>query len=150
MTKKQRQRKKRAALVKAGLAGRRGARKSVTMAVVERVGIRISKGLPLDYALALEDQDISVDAFHKALAREPKLSTHLNRFKAKFIEESVIRLSEGEMADLKWLLVRRHPDIFAMPSEKAEAPNADKVADGLQDLLNRSSELARLKAGLGS
>ena len=146
MTKKERQKKKRAELVKAGLAGKRGPKRSVTMAVVERVGIRISKGIPLDFALALEDEDISVTTFQKALETEPKLSTHLTRFKAKFIEIAVTKLSEGEMADLKWLLVRRHPDIFAMPSEKAESKDSgEKVADGLQELLNRSRELARLQ-----
>lgn len=145
MTKKERQKKKRAELVKAGLAGKRGAKKGVTMALVERIGLRVSKGIPIDYALALEDGDVSPDAFQKALQREPKLSAHFAKFKAVFVAEACERLSAGEMADLKWLLVRRHPDIFAMPSEKAEASIGDKVADGLQEILNRSREMARLQ-----
>lgn len=137
---------RRAKLRAAGLAKARGPEPSVTLAVVERVGNRMALGLPLDYALALEDSIITVDCFHKALQRDEKLSTHLTRFKAKFIEASCARLAISETADLRWLLLRRHPDIFAMPSEKAEAKDSgDKVADGLQQLLNRSSELARLK-----
>lgn len=137
---------RRAKLRAAGLAKARGPESRVTLAVVERIGQRMSIGLPLDYALALEETDISEDCFHKALQRDEKLSTHLKRFKAKFIAEACTRLTVAETADLRWLLVRRHPDIFAMPSEKAEAKgNGNNVADGLQDLLNRAKELARLK-----
>lgn len=145
MNKEEMRKKKRALLVKKGLAGKRGAVGVVTMAMVERVGTRVSKGLPITYALALEDADVTLDAFHKALERNPKLSTHLARYKAKFIELAVEKLTNGEMADLKWLLVRRHPDIFAMPSEREAKPEgaADTVVAGMQELINRSRELAK-------
>ena len=137
---------RRAKLRALGKAGARGAEPSVTLEVVERIGQRMAIGLPLDYALALEEADISEDCFHKALQRDAKLSTHLKRFKAKFIAEACTRLTISETSDLRWLLLRRHPDIFAMPSERAEASgNGNQVADGLQDLLNRAKELARLK-----
>jgi hypothetical protein len=139
---------RRARLRAQGLAKARGPEPVVTLAVVERIGQRMAIGLPLDYALALEDADISEDCFHKALQRDTKLSTHLKRYKAKFIAEACTRLTISETADLRWLLLRRHPDIFAMPSEKAEEKGkGDAVADGLQELLNRSRELARLKGG---
>ena len=145
MTKKQRQKKIRADLVAKGLAGKRGPKRSVTFPVVERVGQRMALGLPLDYSLALEDAEISVDTWHKALQAEPKLSTHLLRFKAQFMQGALTTLTTGEAADLKWVLLRRHSDLFAMPSERGDTPAGDKVADGLQELLNRSRELARLK-----
>lgn len=149
-TKKERRkvavRRKRASKVAAGLAKARGPEPSVTLAVVERVGNRMALGLPLEYALALEDGIITVDCFHKALQRDEKLSTHLTRFKAKFIEASCARLAISETSDLRWLLLRRHPDIFAMPSEKAEVKTSgNAVADGLQKVLNRAKEYARLK-----
>jgi hypothetical protein len=137
---------RRAKLRAAGLAKARGAEPTVTKAVVERIGQRMSIGLPLDYALALEETDISEDCFHKALQRDEKLSTHLKRFKAKFIAEACTRLTISETADLRWLLVRRHPEIFAMPSEKAEEKSrGDAVVDGLQEVVNRAREYARLK-----
>lgn len=137
---------RRARKVAAGLAGKRGPERSVTLEVVERVGRRMGLGLPLDYALALEDEPITPDCFHKALQADAKLSTHLTRHKAKFIEAACERLSISETSDLRWILLRRHPDIFAMPSEKAEDKgNGNTVADGLQELLNRAKELARLK-----
>jgi hypothetical protein len=142
---------RRARMVAQRLAGKRGPEPSVTLAVVERVGNRMALGLPLDYALALEDGIITVDCFHKALQRDEKLSTHLTRFKAKFIEASCARLAISETSDLRWLLLRRHPDIFAMPSERAEAKDAgDKVADGLQEVLNRAKEYARLQREEGN
>lgn len=137
---------RRAKLRAQGLAKARGPEPSVTLAVVERIGQRMAIGLPLDYALALEEADITEDCFHKALQADAKLSTHLKRFKAKFIAEACTRLTISETSDLRWILLRRHPDIFAMPSEKAEAKDSgNNVADGLQDLLNRAKELARMK-----
>lgn len=138
---------RRAKLRAQGKAGARGPEPTVTLEVVARIGERMAIGLPLDYALALEEADISVDCFHKALQRDEKLSTHLKRFKAKFIAEACTRLTISETSDLRWLLLRRHPDIFAMPSEKAEANNSsgNQVADGLQAVLNQAKEYARLK-----
>lgn len=142
---------RRARLRAAGLAKARGPEPSVTMEVVERVGKRMALGLPLDYSLALETGEISVDCFHKALQSNDKLSTHLKRFKAQFIEGALTTLSSGDSADLKWLLLRRHPDIFAMPSEKAEATGSgNQVADGLQEVLNRAKEYARLQREEGN
>lgn len=136
---------RRAQLVAAGLAKARGPEPMVTMDVVGRVGKRMALGLPLDYSLALEKSIISVDCFHKALQRDAKLSTHLTRFKAEFIEGALTTLSSGDSADLKWLLLRRHPDIFAMPSERAES-SGNTVADGLQELVNQARKYAQLKA----
>ena len=137
---------RRAKLLAAGLAKARGPEPSVTLAVVERVGKRMALGLPLDYSLALEAGEITVDCFHKALQADVKLSTHLTRYKAQFIEGALTTLSTGDSADLKWLLLRRHPDIFAMPSERAEETSkGNAVADGLQQLVNQAKELARLK-----
>jgi hypothetical protein len=137
---------RRARMRKAGRAGARGPEPTVTMAVVERIGQRMAIGLPLDYALALEKVDISEDCFHKALQRDTKLSTHLKRWKAKFIAAACETLTTSETSDLRWILLRRHPDIFAMPSEKAEdRAKGDMVVDGLQQVVNRAREYARLK-----
>jgi len=138
---------RRARKVLAGLAGHRGPERSVTLEVVERVGKRVAIGMPIEYALALETHMITVDCFHKALQTDTKLSTHLAKFKAEYLERVLTKLAESDdLSHPRWLLPRRFPDIFALASEKAEAArDGEKVADGLQDLLNRSRELARLQ-----
>lgn len=138
---------RRARQVAAGLAGKRGPERSVTLEVVERVGKRMAIGMPLGYALALEKQMITEDCFHKALQADAKLSTHLNRFKAEYLERVLTKLAESDdLSHPRWLLPRRFPDIFALESERAESKTSgNAVADGLQEVLNRAKEYARLK-----
>lgn len=107
-----------------GLAGRRGPERSVTLAVVGRVGGRMARGLTLELALALEMNEIRVATWQKALQRDAKLSTHNLRFQAMFIETACKRLiASDDLADLKWLLTRRYPEQFGLPSERARIKN---------------------------
>lgn len=106
-------RKARALSVAIGTAGRRGPEPKVTLAVVDRVAQRVGKGLTLEMALALEPTGISEDLFRKALQKDVKLSSHMARGKAEFVDKFIdaIMISD-DLQHMKWLVTRRHPDLF--------------------------------------
>ena len=117
------------------------------MAVVGRVGRRVAEGMPLEYALALETREVKLDCWHKAIKADPKLSTHWLKFHAIYIGAACRQLREGDNSDVRWILTRRYPKLFALATEQAgtDEAAADTAAAGLQALLNRSRELIRLK-----
>jgi hypothetical protein len=128
-------------------AGRRGPERSVTPAVVKRVAARFALGVPLRYALVLEEPRITPGAFEKALQRDPKLSAHMHKAKAQFLFDSCKRLTaHPETANLRWLLTRRFPELFAEVAP-ARAANDDAATSVLAGILQSSREIARQQAG---
>lgn len=122
MNKETQRKRRRAAAIAEQRAGRRGPERSVTLDVVKRVGTRMATGLTLELALALEKTEIRVETWQRALQRDAKLFTHNMRFQALFMERVLSRLAASEdSADLKWLLTRCHPELFALPSERIAA-----------------------------
>jgi len=128
-------------------SGRRGPVRSVTPAVVKRVAARFALGVPLHYALVLEESGITPGAFENALQRDSKLSAHMHKAKAQFLFDSCKRLAaHPETTNLRWLLTRRFPELFA---EVAPAPavNNDAATTVLEGILQSSREIARQQAG---
>ena len=76
----------------------------------------MAMGLTLELALSLECKVIKVETWQRALQRDAKLFTHNKRFQAMFMDYACSRLAESKnLDDLKWLLVRTHPELFALP-----------------------------------
>jgi len=63
-------------------AGRRGPEGAITPALVKRIAHRFALGVPLQYAIVMEEAHITPKAFEKALQRNAKLSAHMTRAKA--------------------------------------------------------------------
>lgn len=149
MNKETQRKRRRAKAVAEQRAGRRGPERSVTLAVVKRVGTRMATGLSLELALALEKVEIRVETWQRALQRDAKLFTLNRRFQALFLERACTRLAtSGDSADLKWLLTRRYPELFALPTERARTncpPVAEAPAGCLNELLTRSREFLMLR-----
>jgi hypothetical protein len=124
MNKETQRKRRRAKAIAEHRAGRRGPERSVTLDVVERVGTLMAVGLTLELALALEEAEIRVETWQRALQRDAKLFTHYRYFQAVFMERVCLRLAASDdLADLKWLLTRCHPELFALPLERAQSHN---------------------------
>lgn len=113
--------------------------------MVKRVSNRVGRGLTLELALAAENKEgINLECWHKALQRHPDLSTHYAAGKGQFLDYATKRLAGGETADLRWLLERRHPDLFAKPSEQPSVHVSNHTTIQLpEELLERARELAK-------
>jgi len=86
------------------------------------VSDRVARGLTLALALAAEEQDkINVETWKKALQAHPEFSPRYEAGKGKFLEWATQRLAESkDLANLRWLLERRHADLFARPDLQLE------------------------------
>jgi hypothetical protein len=126
-----------------------GPKPSITLAVVKRVATRIGRGLTLNLALAAENKStINEETWKKALQAHPEFSPHYEAGKGKFLDWAMQRLAVSkELANLKWLLERRHPDLFARPAEVAVNVNNTTNISGLpDDVLERARVIARNQA----
>ena len=96
-----------------------GRPQQITLEVVQRVSERVGKGLTLVLALSLErNNHINADSWAKAIKRNPLFLPPYSAAKADFLERALQRLAESQdLANLRWLLERRHSDLFARPSD---------------------------------
>jgi hypothetical protein len=120
-----------------------GRPQQVTLAVVKRVGKRFGQGMPLKDALALENNpQINPDSWHKAIQRSSEMSTLWDGVKADFLEKAITRLLESDdLANLRWLLERRFPELFARP-----APTTVNVSQSTSTIVGLPNDvLARLR-----
>jgi hypothetical protein len=128
---------------------RKGGRpQQITLAVVERVAKRFGHGMPLKDALALENNSqINPDSWHKALQRKPQFVHPFEAAKADFLEKALTRLSESEdLANLRWLLERRYPELFARPAQtqvNVNQTNQPTIVGLPNDILARVREYAK-------
>lgn len=126
-----------------------GPKPSITLPVVKRVSARIGRGLTLKLALAAECcATINEETWKKALQAHPEFSPHYEAGKGKFLDAAMLRLAQSkETADLKWLLERRHADLFARPAEVSVSVNNTTTVSGLpDDILQRAQIIARSEA----
>jgi hypothetical protein len=126
-----------------------GPKPSITLAVVKRVAARVGRGVPLEHALAAENKStINKETWKKALAAHAEFSPLYAAGKGKFLDSATKRLAESsESADLKWLLERRHPDLFARPAEVSVEVNNSTTITGLnEDVLEQARIVARSQA----
>lgn len=114
--------------------------------MVKRVSRRVGRGLTLELALAAEGKaKVNLETWKKALQSHPQFSPHYEAGKGKFLDRATQRLAEkGDNADLKWLLERRHPDLFARPDQQASVRVENHTTIQLPDeLIERARELAK-------
>jgi hypothetical protein len=99
----------------------------------------------------MEKEEIPLQTFHSAVKEGAKLHTRWLGEKGQFLLRACQKLAETKypLPDLRWLLTRRHPDVFAMPAERGEAKpgNAAAAQDGLQALLERAREWRKQTQG---
>lgn len=115
---------------------------SITLAVVRRVAARVGRGLTLELALAAEDCDqVNFENWHKTLQRHPELSTHYLAGKGQFLDRALERLAQSdELSHLRWLLERRHSDLFAKREPEVVVNNNLTLP---ADVLERARQLAK-------
>lgn len=126
-----------------------GPKPSITLAVVKRVAARIGRGVPLEHALAAENKStINKETWKKALQAHPEFSPHYDAGKGKFLDRATQRLARSkELANLKWLLERRFPDLFARPAEvSVEVNNTTHISGLADDVLEQARIIARAEA----
>lgn len=124
---------------------KRGRKRHVTLAVVQRVADRIAVGLTLELACEAEgDPVINVDSFHKALERHPEFVHPYHAAKADFLEWACERLVHShEMGNLRWFLERRYSDLFGKPADTTINVVQQQAIVGISDeVLARARELS--------
>jgi hypothetical protein len=96
-----------------------GPESKVTVELVHRVSERVAKGIPI--RVALQTEPVTFEAYKKHLQRHPELRAIQAAAKIKFLDVTIDMISSKNGPMLRWLLERRHADVFG--------PNADKTSD---------------------
>ena len=123
---------------------KRGRKAHITLEVVKRVSERVGIGLTLQLALAAEhDPCINCDSWEKAIKRNAEFVAPYAAAKADFLQKALSRLAEAQdLANLRWLLERRHSDLFARPSDTTI--NVSQSIVGIpDDVLAKAREYAK-------
>lgn len=131
---------------KSAKRGKPGPKPSITLAVVKRVSERFGKGVPLKYALAAEQNPkINLNSWHKALERDPELSTHMDFAKWEYLDWAMRRLEKSDKH--LWLLVeRRNSSDFAPPATvQFNVENKTTIAGLSEDILERARVICRAR-----
>jgi hypothetical protein len=86
---------------------------------VRSVCDRVSMGVPFRLALALEG--LSAEAYEAHVRRHPNLAALQDAADAAFVEDCIRRLLKAPdpSSNIRWLLERLHPQIFAERRENA-------------------------------
>ena len=106
---------------------------------------RVGRGLTLKLALAAENKlTVNEETWKKALAAHPEFSPHYEAGKGKFLDWATERLAKSsELQNIRWLLERRFPELFARPAEvSVNVENNVSVAIP-DDVVRRARELAK-------
>ncbi len=101
--------------------------------MVKRVSALVGKGLTLKLALSLEkDPCINPDSWEKAINSHPEFLAPYQAAKADFLSKSIDKLAAStDLANTRWLLERRHWDLFARQPEIAVTVNNElSLANG--------------------
>lgn len=124
-----------------------GPKPSITLQVVKRVSERVGSGLTLELALAAEQvATINIETWKKALKAHPEFSPLYEGAKGKFLESAVLRLAgSNELQNLRWLLERRHWDLFARPRDDGIGASATSGGPAAlpEDLVSRARQIAK-------
>jgi hypothetical protein len=93
---------------------------AITVALVERVSHCIAMGIPLDLALAGES--VTEEDYKEHLEQNPEFAAIEGKAKCKFIEDAIGALLrvENPSTNIRWLLERVYPEIFAKPGRDRE------------------------------
>lgn len=105
-----------------------GRESKVTAALVKRVAKHIAKGIPVRLALALTGEPVTQCAFERHLRRHPELAVIQEAAKAKYLEKAFDMIMSRPGPLVRWLLERRHSDLFAPPDWEKQAPAAQPAS----------------------
>lgn len=107
--------------------------------------LTFGQGISLKDALALENNaQINPDSWQRALQRHPEFVHPYSAAKADFLAKSIQRLIESEdLANLRWLLERRYPDLFARPAPISVNVSQNTIAGLPEEYLERARAYAR-------
>jgi hypothetical protein len=105
----------------------------------------VGLGLTLKLSLAAENHEkINEETWKKAIAAHPEFSPHYEAAKGKFLEGAMRRLAASEeLAHLKWLLERRHSDLFGRPPEQSVCVTNNVSVELPADVLERAREYSQ-------
>lgn len=126
-----------------------GPKPSITLPLVQRVAARIGRGLTLRLALAAEQNDkVNEETWKKALAAHPEFSPLYEAAKGKFLDVATQRLAKSaDLYNLRWLLERRHADLFARPAEVSVSVENNVAVSIPDDVIQRARQIAKEKSG---
>lgn len=126
-----------------------GPKPSITLDVVKRVAARYGMGVPLVDALAAEGHaKINLETWKKAMGAHPEFSPHWEAARGKFLADAMRRLVEsGELENLRWLLPRRYPELFAAPAPVAVNVSNTTIVELPADIVERAREYSNKTKG---
>lgn len=122
-----------------------GPKPSITLEVVRRVSHRVGRGLTLKLALVAENKlTVNEETWKKALAAHPEFSPLYEAGKGKFLDMATQRLAKsGELQNLRWLLERRFPDLFARPAEVSVSVENNVSVELPADVVERARQISK-------
>lgn len=99
--------------------------------------------MTLELALATEAvPTVNVETWKKALKAHPEFSPHYEAAKGKFLDESMQRLvAANDLKNLRWLLERRHWEMFGENATKGTNPtnhNGEVLSD---EMIERARQI---------
>ena len=100
-----------------------GPESKVTAELVKRVSERVARGIPI--RVALSGEQVSWTAYKKHLQRHPELKAIQKGAKIQFLDKAFDMILSRPGPMLRWLLERRHPELFAKPREEAAIQTTD-------------------------
>jgi hypothetical protein len=135
---------------------RHGPESRVTAQLVKRVSKCVARGIPV--RLALAGQGVTQYAYERHLRRHPELAAIHEAAKVTFLNKTFDMILSRPGPLVRWLLERRHSDLFAPPAELAStaqpapaAPEPQKpkqtIAGVPEDELEQARRDALLKLG---
>lgn len=113
------------------------------------MAVRVGRGLTLELALAAENRaTVNRETWKKALQAHPEFSPHYEAGKGKFLDRATSRLARSRnLNDLKWLLERRHADLFAKPADVEVNVSNTNVVELPAEIVQRARELSKGTGG---
>jgi hypothetical protein len=114
-------------------------KEDITVALVERVSERVAKGVPLRLAAAREG--LSRADYEECLRRHPELALRQDSANGEFVEFCIRKLLDVEdpSSNIRWLLERLNPDLFA----DRKARESGSVAASVPTIVGMTEEELR-------
>src|SRR5215469_5365925 len=117
---------------------RYGPESKVTVEVVKRVSERIAKGIPIKNALAGEG--VTEAAYRRHLQRHRELKDIQETAKLQFLDRTFDLITSRPGPMLRWLLERRHSDIFGGPGGTSDRTSASNLAGAAEPAVGAQGE----------
>jgi len=118
-------------------------KEDVTVALVERVSERVAKGVPLRFAVAREG--LSRAEYEELLRGRPELALRQDSANGEFVEFCIRKLLDVEdpSSNIRWLLERLNPDLFADRKTRQNENGNESVAVSVTTIGGMTEEEVR-------